>query len=471
MSKGFKRFSTVEIGTVYNRPSDIVRLASDWATYVKQGGIFCKSGACPFVPGDKFNYDLENFLYYRARAITADIANLNGDRFPHLELRQSYQTFQGKGVYFNHDSATPDKAFGIILDAVYTPVHFNDESFADKYVELLCAIDRKAINFMRPGLLGDIESGKVTSTSMGTIAGMAQCSICGNMATNMEQLCLHVHPQSPLYCKGRDVYGKKCYEDNYHLAFIEDSIVYVPADATARMLEVYASRNDISINRMAELFEKYAIASGKPVARNVIELSSTFRTTGGFMPQAAPKPAAAPAPGAPAVSPYQAAVGELNTEVPDATQKLFETKMRRIIEEELRKMYGPALEQMDKSVRPQVKTLVEQEFEKVKGDLGAVVPGMDAAEAGPAAEDEKGQAKPAPAAPAAAAAAPAVPPAPPAPAPAPAEAPKEAAMQYPLSFVEDFSTWKSEDKVKIVQAIQTGKPWSFSGVLEFPVKD
>jgi hypothetical protein len=465
---GFKRYSAVEILSVYNKPADIYRLASEWAEYVKQGGIFCKEGACPFVPGEKFNYDLTNFLYYRARAITADIANLNGDRFPHMELRQSYQTFQGKGVYFNHDSDKPEKAFGIILDAVYTPVHFNNDEFPDKYVELLCAIDRKAINHLRPGLLGDIESGKVTSTSMGTIASMAQCSICGNKATNMEQLCLHVHPQSPLYCKGRDVYGKKCYEDNYGLSFIEDSIVYVPADATARMLEVYASKNDVSVNRMAELFEKYAIASGKPVKRSVIELSSTFKTTGGFMPTAA-KPAAQPAPGQPAVSPYQAAVGELNTEVPDATQKLFETKMRRIIEEELRKMYGPALEQMDKSVRPQVKTLVEQEFEKVKGDIGAVVPGMDQAEAGPAAEDEKGQAKPAPAAPAAPAAA-----APAAPAPAaatPPAAPVESAMQYPLSFVEDFSAWNEADKNMLVQAVTSGKSWSFKGVLEFPVKE
>ena len=834
MANGFKRYSTAQITSVYNRPSDIVRLAAEWAEYVKRGDVFCKTGACPFIPGEKFDYNLEQFLYYRARAITADIANQNGDLFPHPELKIAYPTFNGKGVYFNHDSDKPEKAFGIILDSVYTPIHFGNEEFPDKYVELLCAIDRKAINSLRPGLLGDIETGKVTSTSMGTIAQSAQCSVCGNLATNMEQLCfalgteitlhdgsvkhiediivgdevldhqgqvqtvthtmerethetvyefkitglqypitctgnhplfalrnvagqtnrrgsvllppdfihahelvvgdflfspvlhykaddtittdeaewlgwyaseghieggdspsavgfslhkdetvfaarikelsklifewdtkeyvtdnsravrlnrkaatefaikhigrgakdkfigrqlrdasdeakraficayirgdghvsqgklepahndakntvvlytaskvlayqlkslieslglrtylhyrhnipgpvqrsrgqtrdldiyaikisaldanklsadfgkelvqpkkcnklyaipyaggfvreiqgitpvpyvgkvynfetteshtyvaggvavhncLHVHPQSPLYCKGRDVYGKKCYETNFGLNFIEDSIVYVPADGTARMLEVYASKHDVAIDRMAELFERYAVAAGKPVKRSRIELSSTFRTTGGFMPTAAPKPV--PAPGQPQVSPYQTAVGEVTEEVGDATQKLFDTKIRRIIEEELRKMFGPVLEEMDKSVRPEIKTRVEQEFSKVKDEVGKVIPEVAQAPAGPAAAAEEGQAAPkaAPKAP---------PPSGPAPAPAPAAAapeaePKAAAMQYPINFVEDFSTWSDVDRQRIVQAIKAGKPYEFKGMLEFPV--
>ena len=456
MHNGFKRYSTIEISKVYNKPADIVKLASDWATYVRKGGVFCEAGACPFVPGQQFDYDLTNFLYYRARAITADIENQNGDRFPHLELRQAFNTFIGKGVYFNHDSDKPEKAFGIILDAVYTPVLFNNEDFEDKYVELLCAIDRKAINTLRPGLLGDIESGKVTSTSMGTIAAKAVCSICNNAATNMDQLCLHVHPQSPLYCKGRDVYGKKCYEDNYGLSFIEDSIVYVPADGTARMLEVYASKHDVSIDRMADLFEKYSIASGKPINRNRIELSSTFKTTGGFMPTAADKPAAPAVPGQPQVSPYQEAVSEVTESVGDSTKKLFDTKMRRIIEEELRKMFGPLLEQMDKSVRPEIKTRVEQEFNKVKSEVGQVVPGVEKAPEGPAAAAEEGKA------------APAKPAVPPTPAPAPE---KQAAMQYPISFVEDFATYNDADRQNLVQAILNGKPHEFKGVLEFPMKE
>lgn len=405
------------------------------------------------MPGDRFDYDLTNFLYYRARAITADIANQNGDRFPHPELKTAYPTFVGKGVYFNHDSDKPEKAFGIILDAVYTPVHFNDDTFADKYVELLCAIDRRAINVLRPGLLGDIESGKVTSTSMGTIAQMAQCSVCGNKATHMDELCLHVHPQSPLYCKGRDVYGKRCYEDNYGLTFIEDSIVYVPADNTARMLEVYASAQVGCVDRLAELFSKYAIASGRPTKREHIELSSSFRTTGGFMPQAAPKPQQ-PAPGQPAASPYQEAIGEVTEDVGDSTKKLFDTKLRRIIEEELRKMFGPMLEQMDKSVRPEIKTRVEQQFEQVKDEVSKVVPEMAKVPEGPAATEEKDQAAPAPKVP-----------------PAPAAPEKAAAMQYPLSFIENFETWKDDDKTKLVQAITSGKSYEFKGVLEFPVKE
>ena len=44
-------------------------------------------------------------------------------------------------------------------------------------------------------------------------------------------------------------------------------------------------------------------------------------------------------------------------------------------------------------------------------------------------------------------------------------------MQYPINFVEDFSTWNAEDKKRIVQAIATGKPWEFRGMLQFPVKE
>lgn len=460
MLKGFKRFSTVEIEAVYTKPSDLLKMAADWDVLVKKGQTFCPSGACPFIPGEKFDYDLSNFLYYRARAITADIPNQNGDLFPHRELKASYDSFIGKGVYFNHDSDKPEKSFGIILDAVYTPVLFEKESYEDKYIELLCAIDRRAIREKRPGLLEDIETGKVTSTSMGTIAGRAECSICHNSAVSMDELCLHMHPQSPLYCKGRNVFGKPAYETNFILSFIEDSIVYIPADATARMLEIYAAkRGEADLDRMANLFMKYSLASGRKIVESPIELLSTFKSTGGFMATAEekPQPAAPGEPAQPAVSPYQETIGNTTEQVGDSTEKILDTKVRRIIEEEIRKVFAPLLELIDKEIRPEIKTRVEQEFNKVKQEVGKVVPDAAKAQVGPAAEGKEG--KPAPAAK----------PAPEA-APAPAKPEKKASMAYPINFVEDFSAWSAEERVKLVQAVKDGKTFEFKGELEFPTK-
>lgn len=128
---------------------------------------FCPTGSCPFRLEKKanFSWDSKNFLYYRARAITANTPNGNGDMFPDEELGKSHLTFIGKGVYYNHNSDDPLKAFGMILDAAWSP-HYQPD-LEDKYIEILGAIDKELIEQKHPGMLRQIEAGILLSTSMG----------------------------------------------------------------------------------------------------------------------------------------------------------------------------------------------------------------------------------------------------------------------------------------------------------------
>jgi len=446
INNGFIKFGELRTVEVYDTIEKVAALSDDWAKSVKQGDEFCKGSECPFLPGANFEYDLKNFLYYRARAITSDIPNQNGDLFPHSEIKSAYNTFVGKGIYFNHDSDIPEKAFGVILDAAYTPVLFNNDKYEDKYVEILGAIHRNAVRERHPGLLEDIECGKVTATSMGTLAKMAQCSICGNKATNVYELCPHCNPMNPMYSKGRNVYGKMCFETNYDLHFVEDSIVYVPADPTAYMLEVYAGKKNLEQHKYFEelsgLFSKYSLKKGR---KNISPLQITTKasTTGGLI-MAADKERAPEQPD------YQKDAGEISEDIGNSTEKILDTKMRRIIEEELRKVLAPALELLDKNMRPKIQDAVAQEAEKAKSEVSkAIEAPMDAAAATPDMPAPDLEASPE----AAEGEVPAAP---------------VASNKKPIVFTEAFASWTPENKKKLIDAIGSGKPWSFDGYLEVP---
>ena len=239
----FTRTGDLQILSAAYNTDTVTRLKSEWQSVVRDAGSFCQKDSCPFVVEGSFAYDPENFLYYRARAITADIPNGNGDLFPLKELEGSYSTFVGKGVYLNHDSDSPDKSFGLVLDSV---LHKPKEKHA--YVEVLAAIDKEIAEEKHPGIIRKLSNGFLNSTSMGCSCTNAECGICHNMAYNTAQLCTHMHPDSLSYVKGkRQASGDAAYEINYGITFTEDSIVSVPADNTARIFELYASKKVITI--------------------------------------------------------------------------------------------------------------------------------------------------------------------------------------------------------------------------------
>ena len=182
-----------------------------------------------FASGMEFEYDPESFLYFRCRAISAEVPNKNGDYFDWDELKKAYTSFIGKGFYLNHDSDSPTKSKGIILDA-----RLVDEG---KYIETLVAVSRQ----IAPEICQLIEAGIIGHVSMGCYASRAKCSICSNEATNMETLCEHMNPQSAHYVKGRALNdGNRAFEYNYDISFNELSGVAIPADGEAHIFEVLA---------------------------------------------------------------------------------------------------------------------------------------------------------------------------------------------------------------------------------------
>jgi hypothetical protein len=191
----------------------------------------------------EFELDPTNFLYVRARAVSAGEfhgQNQNGDYFPEDELKRTFRTFVHRGVYINHKSDDPSGAIGIILDAVW---HDEPER---KYVECLMAIDRKE------SIAHKIENGLAHSWSMGCMVKECECNICAKKATNEPEYCEHLRN-----AMGREWNGKRVFAINRGLNFYELSNVSVPADPNAFTLQVMASKAALP-DRLVALAQDYA---------------------------------------------------------------------------------------------------------------------------------------------------------------------------------------------------------------------
>ena len=194
-----------------------------------------------------FDFDPDNFVYFRCRAITADASNGNGDYFPEEEILKAYKSFIGVGLYKDHQSDSVDKSIGKVLWAEWVP--------SGKYVECYCAVDKN----LAPDLAYRVKQGIATSVSMGCSVQEAECSICHNKAHNVNELCPCMAPGFGQ--KGRrGTDGEIIYEINRGIQFNELSLVTVPADPTARIFEIYASLNrHASPETLKNLKEQYIL--------------------------------------------------------------------------------------------------------------------------------------------------------------------------------------------------------------------
>lgn len=187
-----------------------------------------------------------DFLYFIARALTANVPNANGDYFPEDELQKSYQSFIGKNLHLNHDADDVAKAVGKIIDAWFVK---NED---DIYVVCLCKIDKK----LHPELARNIETGIIDSVSMGCSCQECECSICGCKAHNESEMCEHLKN-----FLGREitVNGKteKVSSINRGITFNELSLVGDPADSNAHMYQIYASK------KQGDNMNKKAMQDGK----------------------------------------------------------------------------------------------------------------------------------------------------------------------------------------------------------------
>jgi hypothetical protein len=184
---------------------------------------------------DDFNFKPEkNFVYAVSRAISSRV-NANYDGWPVDQIKKSYKTFVGRPIYVEHNNSDPDRARGVILDAVYRESKLASGA-TDASVYCLMEVD--AENF--PKLANAIMEGSLNAVSMGADVEGTQCSACGKYASKPAEYCTHI-PR----LKGRTVtvykQGKRIeslvYESCIKPNFFELSFVFEPADESAWLVQ------------------------------------------------------------------------------------------------------------------------------------------------------------------------------------------------------------------------------------------
>lgn len=223
------------IGTVPDTVAAQLKHATIGVIFNGNPGIRAKYAS---VKKDIESVDPEEFVFFRVRAIDAcgfekvahshppagndeDLnggANANADYFSVEQLLatrmhegrevHAFETFVGCPFFTNHENTDIEKARGKIINAFYDLK--NHCVFCDVMV------DRKSY----PKLGRGIEAGYMTDVSMGASVDYSLCSACGNKRHGENDCCEHIRNQ-----KGRVHAGRKVYEINYGVKFIEISSV------------------------------------------------------------------------------------------------------------------------------------------------------------------------------------------------------------------------------------------------------
>jgi len=184
-----------------------------------------------------------DYLYLECRALTVGIPNANGDLFTLDELKRIhhaaqvpvYKTFVGKGVYINHDAKLPQNSIGVILDAEL----IEDEK--DPHVRLLIGIDRRKASDIVEGIM----RGRIHSVSMGCSITHSICTYCGKKIISEHDLC-----DCLKYHRGEIINGRVIAEELHGVEFREISIVSVPADYRAKLINAL-NAEDLTIREAA----------------------------------------------------------------------------------------------------------------------------------------------------------------------------------------------------------------------------
>lgn len=106
-----------------------------------------------------------NALFFRSKAIEANVPNSNGDYFSVEELMKSYKTFEGVPFFTNHDNQNIENARGKIIYAEWVP--------EEKAVYTISFVDRDAF----PHICRSIEEEYVRGVSMGSLWSKANISM------------------------------------------------------------------------------------------------------------------------------------------------------------------------------------------------------------------------------------------------------------------------------------------------------
>jgi len=220
---------------VLNRPTSIIKISKRMSDMLKKHEdlSFVKLAAAEEEAPSSLTYpedfdlkkEMEEFpdhLFIRALAIIADEPNDNGDFFSNEELKKSYHTFVGCPLFVNHKNDDVEEARGLIVHAKW------DEE--ENGIIIIGRVDAKAY----PKLARGISEGYISGVSMGCQVSYSRCSICDNKAIKEEDYCDHVREH-----KTREIGGKKVYEKNHGIKFIELSFVVDPACHICHIREIF----------------------------------------------------------------------------------------------------------------------------------------------------------------------------------------------------------------------------------------
>ena len=154
----------------------------DWKKYTTDEYLFTHDTACCSVATEENGYWIKPACW--------ELVNANGNAWTNTVLLGSYKTFVGGDNFLEH-MQLPSLSKGKILDAIIRPVHHHSEKQnADAdiyYVDVLVATNRK-----HAALVEKIESGKLSTLSMGTICNGTTCSICGKKIYDGDKNCEHL---------------------------------------------------------------------------------------------------------------------------------------------------------------------------------------------------------------------------------------------------------------------------------------
>ena len=290
---------------------------------------------------------------FRIKPECDQFINSNFDSWSRDVLLKSYKTFVGAFNYLEHVQIE-NLSKGRILDAVARDIGDS------VYVDILVATDRKHTE-----LIKDIESGELSTLSMGCSIDGSTCTKCGHWAADETEFCEHVK-----YAKGNTFYderGNKCrvaelcgdvsMDPTGGVTFIEASWVKVPAfkGAVARNLLTLSSDDN---SKTAQRIQKVMASPSKPVPQTGY-LKAARKMVADDMDEGEPPAEGGEAPAdanlhdpAPPASPFK--------EIEDEVKKYILDNVKKTLKEDVSKsMLGEALIPTNTSTAPN-DTVVKQ---------------------------------------------------------------------------------------------------------------
>jgi len=213
---------------------------------------------------------------YYIKPECAQFVNNNGDSWSREVLMKSFRTFIGAHNFLEHVQIE-EQSKGRIIDAVARNIG------PSVYVDILVATDRKHAQ-----LVQDIESGKMSTLSMGCSCEFTLCSQCGNVAVDETDLCEHVkYSKLNTFFDARgqrrviaELCGHSSHGETGGVQFIEASWVAVPAFAGAVMRNIL-DPGSVSPEK-AKHFSEVLSAPPAEWGTNILRAASEHRTAQQF---------------------------------------------------------------------------------------------------------------------------------------------------------------------------------------------